>query len=128
MSKLNEIEYANLWWVERANCRTKLGPYNHDMVEPLHRDLTAEEQQRAARYCAECTVYEQCRAWACESTIDPLPYFYAAGMTSRQRQQYRHLRSLGDTTICTCIRCRNRQRRPDNEKRETDEQPEQTER
>ena len=111
---------VNLNWMDSAGCKIPGTGYNRAMFEPLHREMRQAEQDKANEHCKQCAVFDQCLAWAAESTIDPLPYAFAAGMTSRQRQIYRHLISGGNATTCVCVSCRNRQRRsPDGESEQT---------
>jgi hypothetical protein len=91
-------------WQQYANCKIAGQRLNSDMFEPLHREMSVVEQKRAKQYCDNCPVFDRCYRWCLESIPDPLPYAFAAGMTSRQRQKHRH-DLIADPMICTCRRC-----------------------
>jgi len=115
-------------WTDNAECRIAGHAFNRDFVEPIHREMRPHEQRKCKPTCDRCPVYEQCFEWTCESEIDPLPYMYAAGMTSKQRKLYRrgvpldaihphgtHLRYI--TFGCRCVSCKAAKRRHDSGKR-----------
>lgn len=111
-------------WMRDAACRIPGHAFNRAFVEPIHREMRPKEQEICKEICDRCTVHTHCFLWACESETDPLPYMYAAGMTSKQRKLYRrgtpldsihphgtHLRYI--TYGCRCVSCKAAKRRYD---------------
>lgn len=104
MKSHGDLELQVFDWQENAACKIAGQRLNYAMFEPLHREMNNSEQRIAKQFCDSCPVFDRCYNWCISTVPDPLPYAFAAGMTSRQRQKHRH-DLIDDPQICTCRRC-----------------------
>ena len=112
------------WWTDQAACRKEGHPWNDGFIEPITCEMGVARQRACQKICRTCPVFQQCYDWVTESDPDPLPYAYAAGLTSRQRKRLRQGHEIHpiyqhgtldryDVYNCRCSPCRAANRRRD---------------
>lgn len=87
---LNLTDIHEQTWRDKANCKGK----TNLMFPKDYKDITYIKQARAI--CAECTVKEQCLAYALQYPIVDMHGVWA-GLTSRQLLQEQRKRGLTPT-------------------------------